>query len=129
MGDELTWPIEEIPDSDSVFMRAHRGHFRNGELQPGVFRAHGSGMSVNWAKYSSAEETRQQATKKPEDNAVISILVAGIRKIGVLRVEHSPEPSNRAHSDVLGLENREHLTEARILLLRIKTIVIPLPPK
>ena len=127
MADELRWPIEEIPDADSVFMRAHQDYFRNGELQPGVFQPHGKGMSVNWDRYASAEGTKQQARKNPEDNAVISMPVIGIRKIDDLRVEHTPEPTNQAHSDVFGLpENREHRTEVRLLLRRSATIVIPL---
>lgn len=93
MADELRWPIEEIPDADSAFMRAHRDHFRDGELQPGVFRNHGNGMSVNWDRYASAEETRQQARKDPQHNAVISMPVIRIREINDLRVEHTPEPT------------------------------------
>ncbi|OFW26727.1 MAG: hypothetical protein A3J28_10220 [Acidobacteria bacterium RIFCSPLOWO2_12_FULL_60_22] len=127
MADELDWPIKEIPDADSVFRRAHRNDFRDGELEPGVFRAQGAGMSVNWDRYASAEETRQQARKHPHDNAVISMPVGGIRQIDDLRVEHTPEPTNQAHSDVHGLpENRERRTEVRVLLLRITTIVLPL---
>lgn len=128
MADELKWPIEEIPDADSVFMRAHRNNFRDGELLPGVFRVHNTGMSVNWDKYASAEETKQQASKNPEHNAVISMPVMSIRGIDDLRVEHTPKPSNQAHSDVLGLLG-EHRTEIRLLLLGIKIIVIPLSAK
>ena len=128
MADELGWPIEEIPDAASVFMRAHWRHFRNGELDPGVFKAHGNGMSVNWDRYASAEGTKQQARKNPEDNAVISMPVIGIRKIDDLRVEHTPETTNQAHSDVFGLPQKgEQLTEVRFLLRKIAPIVIPLP--
>ena len=125
MADELRWPIEEIPDADSVFMRAHQDYFRNGELQPGVFQPHGKGMSVNWDRYASAEGTKQQA-RNPEDNAVISMPVVKIRKIDDLRVEHTPETTNQAHSDVFGLPKGEQLTEVRVLLGRSATIVIPL---
>ncbi len=125
MVDELGWPIEVIPDDDSVFMRAHQMHFRSGELQAGVFRKHGVGMSVNWDKYASAEETRQQARKNPNENAVIAMGVFDIRQIKGLTVEHTPEQPNRAHSDVYGLSDEE-LTEIRVLLLRIADVVIPL---
>ena len=131
MAEELEWPVEEIPDTDSVFMRAHRGYFRDGELQPGVFQAHSKGMSVNWDKYASAEKTRQQASKDPQHNAVISMPVIGIRQIDDLKVEHTPEPTNQAHSDVFGLpqkSQRDRRDEMRRLLLRIATIVIPLGP-
>ena len=130
MADELGWPVEEIPDADSVFMRAHREHFRDGELRPGVFKPHGQGMSVNWNRYATAELTKQQVqlvNKDPDNYAVINMLVLGIRKIDNLRVEHTPEPTNQAHSDVFGLpENREQRTEVRFLLRRIAEIVIPL---
>jgi len=84
-------------------------------------------MSVNWDKYASAEETKQQATKNQDDNAVISMPVIDIRRIGDLRVEHTPEPANRAHSEVFGLAvNAEQLAEIRVKLLRIAEVVIPL---
>jgi len=41
-------------------------------------------------------------------------------------VFHTPEPENRAHSSVILPENDEDLTEARIILGRIATIVISL---
>ena len=83
-------------------------------------------MSVNWDRYASAEGTKQQARKNPEANAVISMPVVEIRKIDDLRVEHTPEPTNQAHSDVFGLPKGVQLTEVRLLLQRISTIVIPL---
>lgn len=127
MADELRWPIEEIPDADSVFMRARREHIRDGELLPGVFKDRG-GMSVNWDKYASAEDTKKQASKNPDHNAVISMPVVEIRKIDDLRVEHTPETTNQAHSDVFGLPQKgEQLTEVRFLLRKIAPIVIPLP--
>ena len=130
MANELVWPIEEIPDTDSVFMRAHREHFSDGELHHGVFRKHDGGMSVNWARYASAEETKQQAKEHPNHYGVGSMPVSGIRQIDDLSVEHTPELTNRAHSDVYGLPgNREQRTKVRFLLLRIANIVIPLTIK
>jgi len=130
MADGLAWPIEVIPDDDSVLMRAHRVHFLSGELAPGVFRSHDGGMSVNWVKYASPELTKRQATGNPDDNAVIRLQVLSIRRISDLRVEHSPERANRAHSEVRGLPtNKEQLTEVRVLLLRTTEIAIPLIPR
>jgi hypothetical protein len=84
-------------------------------------------MSVNWDKYASAEETRKQARSRPDVNAVLRMPVVGIRGIGSLGVEHTPEPTNRAHSDVSGIpEKSEQRTEVRLLLLRIAEIAIPL---
>ena len=129
MAEELEWSVEKIPDADSVFMRAQRMYFRDGELQPGVFQSHGGGMSVNWERYASAEKTKQQARKDADHNAVISMPVIGIRQIDELKVEHTPEPTNQAHSDVFGLpqkSQRDRRDEMRRLILKIATIVIPL---
>ena len=125
MANALTFPIEEIPDADLVFMRAHETCFRDGNLQPGVFTSkQGPGMSVDWDKYSSKEQTRQRA-KNPAKNAVISLSVGGIRKIDKLDVAHRPEPGNQAHSEV-DLPTNEELTEVRVKLRRLAQIVIPL---
>jgi hypothetical protein len=107
-------------------MRAHRMHFASGSLRPGVFRAQGGGMSVDWSRYSSPEATRQRAAKSPENNAVIQMGVGRIRGIGDLEVRHSPEPANRAHSDINLPEKGEDLTETRVLLGRIAEVVLPL---
>jgi hypothetical protein len=125
MVDALGFPIEDIPDADSVFMRAHRTYFRDGDLQPGVFTSkEGTGMSVDWDKYSSKEETKQRA-KDPDKNAVISLSVGGIRGIDQLDAVHRPEPENRAHSEV-DLPTNEELTEIRFKLNRLAQTVIPL---
>ena len=130
MADEVIWPVEPIPDADNVFMRAHRMHFRDGELHPGVFREQGNGMSVDWDKYSTAEDTKNRARKNPHDNAVVSMGVARVREIGNLQVKHQPDQAlrNRAHSNVLGLPARDspELVEVRLKLRRISTVVLPL---
>ena len=122
---QLSFSVEEIPDADSVFMRAHRNLLRNGAIVPGVFRAQGAGMSVDWSKYASPEDTRQRA-RKPLDNAILAMIAGDIRGTAGLPVNHSPEPENRAHADVILPENGEDLTEARIKLGRIASIAIPL---
>lgn len=124
MANDVTWDVEHIPGEDSVYMRAHRDFIRAGVLQPGVFRQHDHGMSVDWEKYSSASDTRQRA-KNPPDNAVIELLVGRIRLINALDVKHNPEPTNRAHSNVVGLpSDGEDLTEARTLLLGLSTVIL-----
>lgn len=126
MADALAFSIEDIPDTDSVYMRAHKAYFRDGQLEPGVFTSkEGPGMSVDWDKYSSKEETRQRA-RTPIDNAVIALSAGGIRGIDALDVRHLPEPENRAHSEVDLTIKREELTEIRLLLKRLALIVIPL---
>jgi hypothetical protein len=126
LADALAFPVEEIPDANSVFMRAHKAYFRDGQLEPGVFTSkEGPGMSVDWDKYSSKEETQRRA-KSPSDNAVISLSVRGIRAIDALDVKHLPEADNQAHSEVDLPDKREELTEIRLLLRRLALIVIPL---
>lgn len=124
MADEIVFPVEHIPDADAVFMRAHRMHFSGGALRPGVFRPQQGSMSVNWSKYASAEETKQQA-RNPVENAVLSLLVGGVRKIKDLDVIHTPDPSNRAHSEIFLPTEDSALTEVRVLLSRIAIIAIP----
>ena len=125
------WEKEPIPNSDSLFMRAHKDHCRTGELDFGVFRDRGRGMSTDWSKYSTPEETRNRG-RIPELNAILSLPVGGVREIDLV-VEHDPlnverakeigiDP-NRAHTEVIG----EKTTEIRLKLRRICEEVLPLP--
>ena len=126
MADEqVDFPIEMIPDAASVFMRAHRDFFVRGELQPGVFRNRQGAMSVDWDKYSNAEQTRDRARSNPLDNAVISMRVGGMRAINSLDVVHVPLEGNQAHSESV-LPADETLTETRVHLLRLSVMEIPL---
>lgn len=127
MADEIVFPPEQIPDADTVLMRAHKTHFSGGTLRPGVFRAQKGSMSVNWSKYATPEETKQQA-KNPAENAVLSLLVGGVRKIKTLDVTHTPTINNRAHSEIVLPVEDSALTEVRLLLSRIATVAIPLSP-
>jgi hypothetical protein len=106
-------------------MRVHRMWVRGNEVIPGAFQNRGGGMSVDWNKYSTAEETRLKA-RHPADNRVVSLTVGNIRNIEGLSVEHDPiqegsqtaegKPlANRAHSNVLG----EKTVERRLKLARI----------
>jgi hypothetical protein len=128
------WPKEEIPNEAAMFMRLPRKLVPNNEVGPNVFREHGRGMSVDWNKYSTPEETRKRSRKSPpQDNAVIGMIVRDIRGIESLEVEHDPvqensfdeagaplEP-NRAHSEVIGIssDSAEKKTERRLKLSRI----------
>lgn len=128
MVDALTFPVEEIPDADAVFMRVHESHFREGVLQVGAFRNPDGGMSVNWDKYASAELTRQQARRNPEKNGVVTMPVGSVRRIRSLDVKHIPEPDNRAHSEINLPSDHQELTEVRIMLRRIADVVLtPVP--
>ena len=127
----LAWLVEEIPDGDSVFMRAHRNHISNGELGNGVFPRRPDGLSADWGRYSTAEETRARATSAPNDNAVISLLVGCIRQIQPLIVSHAPilappEERYRAHSLIKNLPQAPDLTEVRFKLRKCAQMAIPL---
>lgn len=121
----MSFPVENVPDSDSVFMRAHQNYMVNGQLRPGVFTAHDGAMSVDWNKYSEPKQTLDRA-RNPKQNAVIEMNVGRIRAVPQLDVLHTPEIENRAHCDVPLPESGEDLTEARFNLKKIATMVIPL---
>ena len=117
------FPKEEIPDDATLYLRVHRNHQENGQLNPGAFKDHGGGMSACWSKYASPEETRQRA-KHPEDNGVVEMVAAEVRRISGLRIEHTPMPDNRAHIEIIG--NKKD-PEVRLLLLRACRWAIDVP--
>lgn len=123
----MPFAVEFIPDADSLFRRAHRRQFyTSDEPTPGAFKREGSGgMSVNWAKYATAEETRRQAAQPPENYGVLITTAGQVRAIDDLRVDHTPNDANRAHSDIIGVED----AEIRLKLLRAFTVELrPLRP-
>ena len=127
------WPIEEIPDGDALYMRVHRQWFRpDGSIINACFRNRpddSGGMSTDWARYSTPEETRQRA-RRPQDNAVVAMNVGQVRAIPGQTVQHSPIfghsdlPDNRAHTDVFG--SKEQDPEVRLQFRRISTLVLRL---
>ena len=127
MADEVSlWPSENVPDDDLLYMRVHKDHFCDGEIAPGAFRNQPTrqhGMSTDWEKYSSPEETRNRA-RNPIANAVIQMKVGHVRRIPHQRVAHTPDriTLNRALTDVFGDKN----PEVRLKFLRIFQLVIPL---
>jgi hypothetical protein len=134
MADEKSvdgWPREHIPDDSSLFMRAHRQHIADGELGNGVFPRRVDGLSADWNKYSTPQETRERARNSPpHDNAVISLSIGEIRKIPSLAVEHDPDNDpewpNRAHSLIKGLPTAPDLTRVRFKLRQTAHFVIRL---
>jgi hypothetical protein len=133
VADEVAIPDPEyIPDDATLSMRAHKTHFLDGELQPGVFKfrkEHGYQMSTDWANYRgrSPEDTRAGG-QNPRDNGVLTLPVAGIRQIEGLSVRHTPLPSNHAHTDVAAeqrvCEDRPTLVQIRLKLLQLSRIII-----
>lgn len=117
------WPIEEIPDGDSLYMRAHKSYYKDGELQPGVFRERNGSISVDWNKYATPVQTQSRAQNHPLRNSVIALMAGQVRLIERMSVVHDPinDPLVpgypwRAHSGLRGLPNDELRTEVRVLL-------------
>lgn len=106
------WPIEEIPDQDSLFYRVPVAWLRPADLNiiPGVFRENKGSISTDWDKYSTAAETRSRQGG-PERFAVLKMIVGRVREISELTVLHEPiqnvegQSDNRAHSSIYGLES------------------------
>ncbi len=128
------WEIEPIPDDALLYMRVHKNNLdSDGKPIPGAFRnqpTRADGMSTDWDKHSTPKECQARA-RTPEDNAIIVLPVAEVRKIADKQVvEHTPiykplsEPPefNRAHTDVFG----EKTTEARFHFMRIYSFAIRL---
>ncbi len=113
-----TWPTEVIPDEDSLFMRVHRNYIKDGQPIPGTFRNHGEGdqdgMSTDWSKYSTAEQTKQRATNPLWQGGVIKMRVEKVREIPQQKVQHAPLDDNRSHTNVKGPKD----TKTRYLLMR-----------
>lgn len=120
----LTWQSENIPNEDFLFMRVHKQKFtaRYPIFSPMVFMNRGGGMSTDWSKYSTPNETRNRG-RIPQDNAVIRMLVSDVRKIEGQTVTHTPDiqRKNRSHTDVFGEKDED--PEVRLKFLRISEIV------
>jgi hypothetical protein len=103
----LNWEVEPIPDADKLYLRVHSDHLQAGELHPGVFRQRGArGMSVDWQKYATPEESIARSGASDKTKVGIVALVVGIvRTIPGLDARHDPdvERRNRAHSLVTGM--------------------------
>jgi hypothetical protein len=119
--------LEEIPDDDRLFRRAHRSLFqgqatRDDDYIPAGVIKKEQELSTDWSRYSTPEQSRARA-KHPEANGVISLPVGPVRSEALQSVEHAPEPENRAHSLVIGSKDEE----TRVLLLRMARWEIRLP--
>lgn len=128
MADEVSdpWVSEPIPDEDLLYMRVHKTWFdSDGSIITGVLKnmpTDQDGMSTDWQKYSRPQETRLRA-RKPQDNAVIQMVVGKVREIPNQIVVHTPDHANnnRAHTDVFG-EKKD--PEIRIKFSRICEVVL-----
>lgn len=107
-------------------MRVHLQWTRSGSPLPGAFKNRGKGMSTDWSRYSTSEQTQNHG-RIPSDNGVVKMNVGAVRSLVNQSVEHTPEINNRAHTDVLGEKDEE----VRLKFVRICNWVIPpsSPPK
>ncbi|MBW4888718.1 hypothetical protein KXQ82_03290 [Mucilaginibacter sp. HMF5004] len=120
---------EEIPDNGILYYRVHKSYIVNNEVIPGAFRSRGDGMSTDWNKYSTPEESLLRA-KVPAENSIINFPVTKIRSRSALAVIHNPEIDNRAHSLIKGIpEVKGDLqTKTRALLTLIYVWEIKISP-
>ena len=120
---EPKWEPEEIPDEDLLFMRVHRDYLDDdGEPIPQAFRnrpPRTGGMSTDWRKYSTAEETMGRARDRTA-NILIELLTGAVRKIPNQSVAHTPdiENNNRAHTDVFGEKKPVEIRERFMQIYR-----------
>ena len=134
------WASEPIPDEDLLYRWVHRQWFskKHGGVAPTFFKnaldpsAGRAGMSTDWSRYSTPQESRQRA-RDPAVNGVIEMTVADVRAIPDQVVEHTPiqdhpDPNvrdNRAHADVFG--PKEDDPEIQRAFARASRIVITVP--
>lgn len=119
------WEVEEIPNSADLFLRVHRSNIKPDRLTSKAFEARGGGMSVDWSKYATPEQTRNHFANGPHNYGVVGMSAGDVRKNNALDVKHTPIkndpvfPDNRAHSDVI---DSEDLVDAE-RILHLKRIV------
>jgi hypothetical protein len=120
------WPVENIPDRDALFARVLQIHISHQKLQPGFFRPHNGGMSVDWSEYSTASETRARgaARRKLTDYGVVSLVVGAVRRIDGLLVKHDPLDDNRAHTNIWGLSATSAIERALVTARRERLVAI-----
>jgi hypothetical protein len=103
------FPIEDIPNEDTLYRRIHKAHVDSkNEIMPMAFPTEDDGLSVNWSKYTNAEDTKNEVIvfgKLPENYGVVSLIVGLVRAIP-LRVIHDPT-QNQAHSLILDIPPRK----------------------
>lgn len=120
----MRWEVETIPDNHFVFRRIPDKLFKEGQISPGAFLNRGDGMSVDWQKYSTPEETRNRVSIQeldPLEFGVVKIEAVEIREIKNQILNHAPSKSNRAHSTVFGPTNnkiRRKFQQCAIMIIK-----------
>lgn len=95
---------ESIPDDDDLYRRAYPKHYneKTGRFSLAVFllRKGEKGLSVNWSKYSTSEET--SLDPKTQKRFYVGALYAKVPRHEELEVVHAPARKNRAYSLITG---------------------------
>jgi hypothetical protein len=113
------YPKEQIPAQSNLFYRIHKTFIVDGEIVPGVFQSKIDGMSTDWDKYGTPQQSLA-LSKIPADNGIVKFSVRQIRQQPSMDVEHDPQLYNRSHSLVHGVPEKGELkTKVRLLLKRI----------
>jgi hypothetical protein len=108
----VSWPIEDIPDSDMLYRAVHVEDIRaSGEFKPNGFKRHKRGVSMDWSKYSTPEETQHRRKDKPASQFRVAYLrIKLVRGAGFV-VEHDPLIDNRAHTEVISQNSPQQRME------------------
>jgi hypothetical protein len=129
----LGWPVETIPDEDTVYRRVHKALLDLEDpdfIPPAAFRVVADEISVEWEKYASADEALRRA-RDPLVNGLVELQASTIRETGSLDVKHTPLSDNRAHANIVGFHGlqKSKLTKLRLQLsMRARwTIKPPVP--
>lgn len=114
------WEAEDIPDDDYLYKFFKLMYFRDGDVLPACFTNVGQpddpsyGMSTDWSKYASPEETRKRPRDKQARYGVARIKASNITKVPGQFVRHDPifvagdsPENNRVHTNIKGPKNRE----------------------
>ena len=113
------YPKEPIPDNSNLYYRIHKTYIVDGEIIPGAFQSKIDGMSTDWDKYSTSQQSLA-LSKNPADNGIVKFSVEQIRQQPAMDVEHDPKLYNRAHSLIHGVPEKGELkTKVRLLLKRL----------
>ena len=96
---------EIIPDDSLLFRRIRRLLFNPKTrkftepafmIRPGIEK----GLSVNWDKYATAEQTSYD--RRTKEKYCVGSIVANVPRTLNLDVVHTPSKKNRAHSTICG---------------------------
>jgi hypothetical protein len=126
----MSFPKEDIPNNSKLYYRVHITNIIDGAVVPGSFKELGSGMSTDWEKYSTPEQSLKRA-RVPIENSIVHFVVGELRSIP-LEVEHTPddELNNQAHTDVKGISGvNKQKVRLNLLGLFKWEILPPVPVK